>query len=258
MAGPSAQPSLAECVNLTIDNESDRRYLTMKRYLSCATLALGAAALLGLAASARADGAPAPLPKGPIGAGAPVVTTAPPVPAAAASAAAAPAAPVVMALPPASGCGAVPAACCAAPTCEPALKKVCVGEKATREKTTRVYGEACEDFCIPKCSLFGGFKFGGHGHGDCDTCPDACTEGGCTSCEHKVHQRKYLVVKIKKEDECYNKCHVEYQLEEPKCKKPCADGGCLPEAGGCAGVVIQTPAAPPMPPIEKPQPPKEK
>ncbi len=234
----------------------------MKRYLSCAMLALGAAALLGLAAGrARADGPAAPLPKGP-GGDAP-----------AAAAPAAPAAPAVMA-PPVAGAP-LPAACapaaCAPEACETPLKKVCVGEKATREKTRRVYGESCEDFCVPKCSLFGGLSLFGHKHGDCADgscggCADGgCTAEGCTSCERCVRTRKYLVVKVKREEECYNKCHVEYQPDEPKCKtslfhstsSACADGACLPPVAGCAGVVTTAPPPATMPPVEKVPAPKE-
>jgi hypothetical protein len=224
----------------------------MKRTLFCAALALGATALLGLAAGrARADQPPAALPKGPAG-DAPSVA-APPAPAPAA-----PAAPVVVAPAP------VPAACCAAPACEAACtKKVCVGEKATREKTTRVYGDTCEDFCLPKCSLTGGFKLGHH-HDDCDAgCDQGCDAGGCASCGNCVRTRKYLVVRIKKEEECYTKCHVEEQLEEPKCKtslfhhkQACDNGACavgtyLPPA------TVPTPLAP-MPPAEKVSAPKDK
>ena len=188
----------------------------------------------------------APLPKGPAG-DAPAAKAA----AVPAAAAAAPAAPVVMAPP------LVPAACCAAP-CEEHLKKVCVGETATRPKTTRVYGESCEDFCTPKCSFFGGL-LGGHGHKDCG-CADGgcggCSDGHCTDCEHHARVRKYLVVRIKTEEECYNKCHVEYQPEEAKCcKTPLFHKqGCCAE-GGCAGVILP-PASAPMPPVEKLPPPK--
>ena len=56
-------------------------------------------------------------------------------------------------------------------------------------------------------------------------------------------------------DEEYTKCHVECQLEEPKCKKAACAPGCLPEAG-CAGVVVTQPAA--MPQAEKIPLPKDK
>jgi len=216
----------------------------MKRFLSCAVLALGAAALLGLTGGARADG-PAPLPKGTQGA-----------PAAPAAPAPLPGAPV-MTPPPAAVVASVPAACCTEPCEEPHLKKVCVGEKATRPKTTRVYGEICEDFCVPKCVGHGH----GHGHDDCGDCSSGgCSDEGCTECEHHARTRKYLVVRIKTEEECYTKCHVEYQVKEKKCKAPkCHDEGCCNP--GCAGVVV-TPGTPvqvsPLPPMEKLPQPKDK
>jgi hypothetical protein len=235
----------------------------MKRHLLSAAFALGAALLLGLAAShARADGPPTRLPKGPGDQAAPVA--APPAPGAPAQGQVAPPGAPVLVAPPAG-------ACCPAPACcEPCLKKVCVGEKATRTIDKRVYGESCEDFCLPKCPLFSGF---GHGHkqhdcgGCCDTgCDAGCCDTGCdtcTKCEHCVRERKYLVIHVRKEEECYNKCHVEYQPEEPKCKrsfhhkKDCDEGCCPPAVGGCAGVVVQTPAQ--MLPVEQlPNPPKEK
>jgi hypothetical protein len=134
----------------------------MKCSLTCAALALGAVALLGLAPGrARADGE------------------------------------------------------CASEACAaPCLKKVCIPETAVRTNERRVYGEDCEDFCVPKCSLFGGlFRLKGHGHDDCES-------GQCASCEHCVRTRKSLVVKIKHEEECYTKCSPGYVPEEPKCKAP--------------------------------------
>ena len=52
---------------------------------------------------------------------------------------------------------------------------VCVPttEKKTIEK--RVYTDTCEQFCLPKCPLFG--FFGGHG---CGGCGHDCQGGGCT------------------------------------------------------------------------------
>ncbi|MFL5342332.1 MAG: hypothetical protein ACJ8F7_19465, partial [Gemmataceae bacterium] len=216
------------------------------------------AALLGLAVGhARAADAPAALPKGPGDPAAPAV--APQAPAPTQGQVAPPTAPVVV-MPPT-------AACCPAPaSCEAPLKKVCVGEKATRTVEKRVYNETCEDFCQPKCSLFGGFGgfLKGHKHADCGDCADGGCQT-CTKCEHCVRTRKFLVIHFPKEEECYNKCHVEYQPEEAKCKTSlfhhqkecCADGA-------CAGAVVAPPAGAvvppaPMPPAEKlPNPPKEK
>ncbi len=173
----------------------------MKRLLGPTMIAFGAAALVGLAAGrARADGPAAPLPKGPPPAGA--VQVAPP-------ASAPVVAPPLMSAPP------VGAACCVAPACEMPLKKVCVGEQAVRTIDRRVYGESCEDFCVPKCSLFGGLPKFGHRHDDCGdgcgACPAGGCDGGCASCEHHARVRKYLVVKIRHEEQSYNACHVEYQ-----------------------------------------------
>jgi hypothetical protein len=113
----------------------------------------------------------------------------------------------------------------------------------------------------------------GHGHHDCQDgdchdgdCHDGdCHDGTCHKCEHHVRTRKYLIVKIRKEEECVNKCHVEERAEEPKCKEShhhkasCADGSCLPPP---SGEVITAPAAlpaPPAPPVaEKIQAPKGK
>jgi hypothetical protein len=156
--------------------------------------------------------------------------------------------------------------CCAAPCCEPPLKKVCVGEQAVRTIDKRVYGESCEDFCVPKCSLFGGMSLG-HRHNDCGDCgggcaAGGCSEGGCTSCEHHARTRKYLVVKIRHEEECYNKCNVEYQAEEAKCHRgPTCAHGCGQPTGCCGGVVGAPPAMmtmPFVPQTEKLALPKEK
>jgi hypothetical protein len=231
--------------------QDQKELIAMKRLLSSIIFTFGAAALLGLAAAqVRADG-PAPLPKGPEIKGAPAAVPAVLEAPKAAAPVAAPAAPA--AAPVGSVIVAPAEAACCAPACEPCLKKVCVGEQATREKVSRVYGEACEDFCVPKCSLTGGLSLG-HKHGGCDDgcCGGGCSDEGCTSCEHHVRTKKFLVVKLKKEQECYNKCHVELQVEEPKCKKSCCtDGGCLPGAGTVGTVtIVETPPAP-MPPAEK-------
>lgn len=224
----------------------------MKRRLIRAAFAVGAAVLLGLAGSQARAGelAPfAPLPAGPAptaAAGAPAADAAAP----AAPPKAAPAAP-----PPAAMIVAPPAAAGCAPACEaPCLKKVCVPETATRTVERRVYGDVCEDFCLPRCTSggFGGFLH--HKHDECGACgPDGCGhggcgEGGCASCEKHVRTRKFMVVKIRPEEECYTKCNVAYEA-------PCEHGACGAPAG-CAGAVIAPPA--PMPPVEKVPPPKEK
>ncbi len=113
---------------------------------------------------------------------------------------------------------------CPAP-CEPGcLKKVCRPTTDVKKIDHRVYDCASEDFCMPGGSLFGRL-FGGHG---CDACP----AGGC---ERHVRTKKVLVVKIRKEEQCVNKCVVEYQLAEPSCPAPLA---C--PASGCATPILTT------------------
>jgi len=242
----------------------------MKRHLITAALALGAAALLAMTGT-RAGAAEPPFAPLPAGVPTPAALTVegPVVKAAATAApAAAPvAAPVAApAQPPAAGC---------APACETTcLKKVCVPESATRVVRRRVYGEACEDFCLPQCSLTGGLmKL--NLHGDCDGCgtpacggcaAPACGNcGGCASCE-KPRERKYLVVKIRSREECYTKCGIAFQPEEPRCASSC-ETKCHTPAWGhkgacCAGAVVVTdgakPLPTPMPPAEKAPAPKEK
>jgi hypothetical protein len=231
----------------------------MKRRLMTAAFAFGAVALLGLAAVQARAGEPAPfapLPAGPTPAaltlGAPADAPAAPLPRAPEQPAAkplpgapaAPAAKVVAAPAPAyvvaDGC---------APACEPTcLKKVCVPESAVRTTDRRVYGEACEDFCVPKCSFFGGLSgFGRHRHDDCGACGSdgCCASGSCASCERHVRQKKYLVVRIKHDEECYTKCNVSYE-------SPCQHGAC--EAPACCGGAVIAP----MPPVEKVPLPKER
>jgi hypothetical protein len=168
----------------------------------------------------------------------------PPVaaPAAQAPAAQAPAAMVILSAPPADGC--VVGACEA-----PCLKKVCIPGTATRTNERRVYGETCEDFCLPKCSLGGGLL--GHHKEPCDACPtEGCDGGSCGSCEHHVRTRKYLVVKVKHEEETYTQCTPGYAPAEEKCRAPlfghkqaCAEGACLPPAG-CADAPLPSTGAP--------------
>jgi hypothetical protein len=68
----------------------------------------------------------------------------------------------------------------------------------TKKVAKRVYGEKCQDFCLPHTH-----------HGGCDC---------CVSCG-KIRTRKYLVVKIREHEECVNKCVVEH---EPHSCAPCA------------------------------------
>jgi hypothetical protein len=212
----------------------------MKRLLTLAALTLGATVLLGLGVNARAGEPPAaPLPIGP-GIAAPVVT--------------APGAPVVKA-PDAPVSAPAPAVVIESAGCAPAcdttcLKKVCVPGTDIKTTTKRVYGDVCEDFCMPRCSLpklsLGLFK-----HDDCGACPSGCPEeGSCAGCEHRIYQKKFLVVHVKKCEEVVNKCHVELQPVEPSCRTPlfghrnAEPAACLPET-----VIIQSPA----PAVKMPQ-----
>ena len=89
---------------------------------------------------------------------------------------------------------------------------VCVPITQTKKVEKRCYSDTCEQFCLPKCPLFG--LFGGHGCGGCGHDCDhdgSCHEGGaCHQCEH-IRTRKYLVVKIKKEEQCVPACKVEHE-----------------------------------------------
>ena len=89
---------------------------------------------------------------------------------------------------------------------------VCVPTTETKTITKRVYGDICEQFCVPKCPLFGFL-----GHGGCGGCGHDCDHDGachdgaaCHDCEH-IRTRKYLVVKIKKEEQCVPACKVEHE-----------------------------------------------
>jgi len=55
----------------------------------------------------------------------------------------------------------VPAGAC--PCCV-TTRKVCCPEPAIQVKTTTTYSCRCENFCVPKCALFG------HGCTDCQDC----------------------------------------------------------------------------------------
>jgi hypothetical protein len=90
---------------------------------------------------------------------------------------------------------------------------VCVPYTQTKVVEHRCYTDVCEQFCLPRCGgLFG------HGGGDCDhgACHDgashdgACHDGNCNQCGHPC-VRKYLIVKIKKEEQCVPACKVEHE-----------------------------------------------
>lgn len=92
------------------------------------------------------------------------------------------------------------AGCCPAGSC----RKVCRPTVESKKVSTRVYDSACEDFCLPKCSLFGGL-FGHKG------CRGDGADSACAKCEHP-RMRKYLVVKIRHHEECENKCVVDREV----------------------------------------------
>jgi hypothetical protein len=89
---------------------------------------------------------------------------------------------------------------------------VCVPITQTKKVEKRCYTDKCEQFCLPKCGgLFGG---------GCGSCGKSCDHGACDhgqACDHGAacHQcghvcvKKYLIVKIKQEEECVPACKVE-------------------------------------------------
>ena len=103
---------------------------------------------------------------------------------------------------------------------------VCVPITQTKKVEKRCYTDTCEQFCLPKCgSLLGLFG----GHGGCGGCGQSCDHGACDhgqACDHGAacHQcghvcvKKYLIVKIKQEEQCVPACKVEHEA----CAAPCA------------------------------------
>ena len=85
---------------------------------------------------------------------------------------------------------------------------VCVPTTETKKIDKRVYTDTCEQFCVPKCTLFGCLR--GGGCGGCENgCENGdCHDGNCHKCEHP-RTRKYLVVKVRHEEECVPACKVE-------------------------------------------------
>lgn len=119
--------------------------------------------------------------------------------------------------------------CCADACCT----KVCRPTVETKKVTKRVYDDSCEDFCLPKCSLFGCLF--GHSSSRGDDCSD------CTKCDHHPRTRKYLLIRTRTHDECEHKCVV---VNEACCPAPCCPAPCIPQA----------PAAPaPMAPAPMPK-----
>jgi hypothetical protein len=119
---------------------------------------------------------------------------------------------------------------CSTGCCNKACRLIMESKKVDK----REYSEGCEDFCLPRCSscLFG-----------CKSdCADGC--GTCGECG-KVRTRKYLVLKIRKEEQCVPTCIV-----EQRCTPVCAPATvpCTPAPGTAhAGGAPRQPERMPMP-----------
>ena len=85
------------------------------------------------------------------------------------------------------------------------VEKVCRPVVETKTITKPVFTSVCEEVCEPRCWSCGLF-------GRCSSC------GPDHSCV--MHTRKFLVVKLRKHEECVNKCVVDYT---PSCTT-CAPG----------------------------------
>ena len=99
---------------------------------------------------------------------------------------------------------------------------VCVPIMKTKKVEKRCYTDTCEQFCLPRCGgLFGG-HCGGCDHGACEhgACDHvACDkQEACHQCGH-VCVKKYLIVKVKEQEECVPACKFEKQA----CAAPCGE-----------------------------------
>jgi hypothetical protein len=142
--------------------------------------AVALAGLLALAGMAAADG-PAYQPAPPATKPAPPATKGAPV---------TPGTPVVVVAPAHEDCG------CVQKRCKPITD--------TRKVIKPHYTHVCEDYCEVSClgcTLLGG---------------GCCGEHGCT----RVKTRKILVVRLRPEEQCVNKCVVDYKVAPP-CHTPC-------------------------------------
>jgi|SRR5260370_20224712 len=141
---------------------------------------------------------------------------------------AAPGAPVVFGTPVVVG---TPGPGCCADGCAEAC---CKPITDTRKVIKPHYTDVCEKFCEVSCwgcSLFGG---------------GCCGEHGCS----KVKTRKILVVRLRPEEQCVNKCVVDYKVAEP-CVKPAPFA--LPAPCATPHHVV-VPAPTYMPPTARPLP----
>ncbi len=104
-------------------------------------------------------------------------------------------------------------------------EKVCRPVVETRTVSKRVYGEVCTDYCPLRCRLCSLF-------GMCNTC-------NCG--KPLVH--KDLLLKIRKHEECVNKCVVEQSCPPP----PCVGPGTLPVMAPPGPQAPRMPVPPPPP-----------
>lgn len=147
---------------------------------------------------------------------------------------------------PAAAC---PAAACPAKDCH---KPCCIPHTETIDVVRRRYGDICEPFCVPKCTL--GVFWSGLFRGWEDDCKKAhepeplgyCDKGCCDKCEK--YKRKYLVLYIRHRKECVRRCEVDHPC-------PCPDGAC-PAHPVAAPAKMAAPPAPapkgePIPPATR-------
>jgi len=100
----------------------------------------------------------------------------------------------------------------------------------TRDINRRKYTDVCYKVCYPSCKgMWFGKKCGCDG---CDGgCDGGCADGTCHQCS-KVYTKKYLVLHIRKEQECVNYC------------KPVPTGCEAPCPAPCGGVPVQVETLP--------------
>jgi hypothetical protein len=151
-------------------------------------------------------------------------------------------------LPPAAMAGqgvVVSPAPCATGCC---MEQHCTPITETRTKIKPCYTSVCEPYCNVAC--VGCSLFGGGFHGCNSGCDSGCTSG-CGE-DHKcskVRTRKILVVKLKRTEECVNKCVVTSTPVSPApCAAPCTKP-CPPTCGSpVSAAPCATPCTKPCPP----------
>lgn len=117
------------------------------------------------------------------------------------------------------------------------FRKSCCPTVEKKTVVKRVYTDTCEDFCLPRITLaafcdnlFRGWLPGCQ-PGCAPGCEPACDGEPCVSCQHLPRIRKILVVKLRKHEECIEKCKVTQEIV-PACPKPCYGRSC-PAPVGC-------------------------